>query len=120
MRNFNVGHKRFGGGDYKRRDFDQRGQGRPMAFKAVCSECGNDCELPFKPNGRKPVFCSRCFQAHKPSDDHRHEGRYNYNEPRRENYTESYKKQFESLNYKLDTIIKLLSKDQQKEIANQS
>jgi len=28
---------------------------------AVCSECGEDCEIPFKPTGNRPVFCSNCF-----------------------------------------------------------
>lgn len=31
-------------------------------FKAVCSKCGNECELPFKPSGDRPVFCSKCFE----------------------------------------------------------
>jgi CxxC-x17-CxxC domain-containing protein len=25
--------------------------------KAVCSKCGNNCEVPFKPAEGKPVFC---------------------------------------------------------------
>ena len=31
-------------------------------YKAVCSNCGNKCELPFKPSGDKPVFCSDCYK----------------------------------------------------------
>ncbi|MDD3711005.1 MAG: hypothetical protein PHP37_00135 [Patescibacteria group bacterium] len=42
----------FGGGN--------RGGGTIM-HKAVCFECGKDCEVPFKPTGGKPVFCSACF-----------------------------------------------------------
>lgn len=30
-------------------------------FRATCSECGNSCEVPFKPSGGKPVLCSDCF-----------------------------------------------------------
>ena len=30
-------------------------------FQATCSNCGNSCEVPFRPNGEKPVFCSPCF-----------------------------------------------------------
>lgn len=30
--------------------------------KAICSECGNACEVPFKPTGDKPVYCSDCFR----------------------------------------------------------
>lgn len=26
-----------------------------------CSDCGNSCEVPFKPTNGKPVFCKECF-----------------------------------------------------------
>ncbi len=42
------------------RDFE-----RPMMHKAVCSDCGHDCEVPFRPNGAKPVLCSACFSVQK-------------------------------------------------------
>jgi CxxC-x17-CxxC domain-containing protein len=29
--------------------------------KAVCSECGKDCEVPFKPNPERPVYCKDCW-----------------------------------------------------------
>ncbi len=29
---------------------------------AVCSGCGDNCQVPFKPNGKKPVFCTNCFK----------------------------------------------------------
>ncbi|MFB0551146.1 MAG: CxxC-x17-CxxC domain-containing protein [Nitrososphaeria archaeon] len=29
--------------------------------KAVCSECGNECEVPFKPTENRPVYCQDCF-----------------------------------------------------------
>lgn len=35
---------------------------RPMMHKATCSDCGMGCEVPFKPNGKKPILCSNCFQ----------------------------------------------------------
>jgi CxxC-x17-CxxC domain-containing protein len=39
-----------------------RGEGvKPPSFEAVCADCGKDCMVPFKPNGRKPVLCSKCF-----------------------------------------------------------
>jgi CxxC-x17-CxxC domain-containing protein len=31
--------------------------------KATCSDCGKTCEVPFKPTGEKPVFCSDCFSS---------------------------------------------------------
>jgi CxxC-x17-CxxC domain-containing protein len=33
----------------------------PRGFKAVCAECGQPCEVPFKPTGDRPVYCRTCF-----------------------------------------------------------
>ncbi|MDD3647761.1 MAG: hypothetical protein PHS44_04675 [Candidatus Dojkabacteria bacterium] len=33
-----------------------------VMFEAVCDECGNNCQVPFKPSGNKPVYCSRCVE----------------------------------------------------------
>lgn len=30
-------------------------------FKATCSKCHKSCDVPFRPNGKKPVFCRDCF-----------------------------------------------------------
>lgn len=30
-------------------------------FAATCSSCGKACEVPFRPTGEKPVYCSDCF-----------------------------------------------------------
>lgn len=30
---------------------------------AVCSDCGIKTQVPFKPNGNKPVYCRDCFKA---------------------------------------------------------
>ncbi len=42
---------------------DKRGGGGASVsmHKAVCSECGKTCEVPFKPTGDKPVYCKECF-----------------------------------------------------------
>ncbi len=42
-------------------------QAPPPAFKAVCSECGEECEVPFQPKADKPVFCQKCWSNHKPA-----------------------------------------------------
>lgn len=34
---------------------------KKQMFPATCSECGDNCEVPFKPTGSKPVLCSNCF-----------------------------------------------------------
>ncbi len=28
---------------------------------AVCSECGEECEVPFKPDPHRPVYCRKCY-----------------------------------------------------------
>lgn len=30
--------------------------------KAVCAECGQECEVPFKPMKGKPVYCRECYR----------------------------------------------------------
>ncbi len=32
-------------------------------FSATCSSCGRTAEVPFRPTGSKPVYCSDCFSA---------------------------------------------------------
>ena len=31
-------------------------------FAAVCTSCGNQAQVPFKPRMDKPVYCSDCFR----------------------------------------------------------
>ena len=42
--------------------------GRPReVHKAVCAECKQECEVPFKPSGDRPVYCKACFSKRKGS-----------------------------------------------------
>ena len=34
--------------------------------KAVCDECKQECEVPFKPTEGKPVYCKDCYAKKKP------------------------------------------------------
>jgi CxxC-x17-CxxC domain-containing protein len=43
------------------RGSDGRPGGKSFMFDAVCAQCSSRCQVPFKPNGRKPVLCSNCF-----------------------------------------------------------
>ncbi|KJS83091.1 MAG: zinc-binding protein [Peptococcaceae bacterium BICA1-8] len=36
--------------------------GQRQMFSATCSSCGVQTQVPFKPNGTKPVYCRDCFQ----------------------------------------------------------
>ncbi|MFH1455750.1 MAG: CxxC-x17-CxxC domain-containing protein [archaeon] len=56
-------------GNQGQRD-DRRGnfrddQGPREMHKAVCADCGNECDVPFKPSGDRPVYCKDCFRKHK-------------------------------------------------------
>lgn len=31
-------------------------------FPAVCSQCGAETQVPFRPSGDKPVYCRECYQ----------------------------------------------------------
>ncbi len=116
MNGFYRGNNRFGKGrDSHRQDF---GRDRQM-YRATCAKCGNDCEVPFKPTGERPVYCNNCFKSMRDSDPRRSDDRDSRG--RRDNYSENrndrgnentegqFKKQFESLNWKLDKILKSLS-----------
>jgi CxxC-x17-CxxC domain-containing protein len=35
-------------------------------YKIVCSECGQEAEVPFQPAEGRPVFCRDCYQKRKP------------------------------------------------------
>lgn len=54
-----------------RRNFSRGGGGFRRNFgpremhKATCSECGNECEVPFKPTEGKPVYCRDCYMKKK-------------------------------------------------------
>lgn len=47
----------FGGGGGSRFG----GRGMTEMHPATCEQCGKRCEVPFRPNGKKPVYCSNCF-----------------------------------------------------------
>ena len=65
-----------GGGRRNDRGFNDRNSGRSTVMhKAVCSECGRDCEVPFRPTGDKPVFCSNCFSSRKGAEPRRSDRR---------------------------------------------
>jgi len=34
--------------------------------KAVCADCGKECEVPFKPIEGRSVYCRECYSKHRP------------------------------------------------------
>lgn len=37
------------------------GLGDRSFTKAICAECGQECAVPFRPTGGRPVYCKSCF-----------------------------------------------------------
>ena len=50
-----------GGGGYSR--------GPREMFTATCSNCGKEAQVPFRPSGAKPVYCSDCFTSQRASSN---------------------------------------------------
>ncbi|HET6820975.1 MAG TPA: zinc-ribbon domain containing protein [Candidatus Limnocylindria bacterium] len=41
---------------------DNYSRGPREMFDAVCARCGKDTQVPFRPTGARPVYCSDCFR----------------------------------------------------------
>ena len=54
-----AGYSAGGGGGYDRAP-------REM-FSATCASCGREAQVPFRPSGAKPVYCSDCFKSERAS-----------------------------------------------------
>jgi CxxC-x17-CxxC domain-containing protein len=131
MGNFRKGsEKRFGsrGDGFSRRDGDRGGFGwgrdpGPITMhQATCAQCGKPCEVPFKPNGRKPVYCNTCFEGKRETENNWSGDRFsqkkynNYKAPIKTDFAsninrgdnDEVRKQLEILNAKMDSLIKAL------------
>lgn len=94
--------RRSEGRSFERKDFGRSSFGEEKKmYTTICSKCGTSCEVPFKPNGEKPVYCSSCFGK----TDSAPSGR-NFNGS--SSSAGISKEQFETLNSKLDKIMKSL------------
>lgn len=84
------------------------GDSRPVQlFSATCAQCRKVCEVPFRPNGEKPVFCRDCFGGKKDS------GRDFAPVPRSApayaaTNLDDLKRQVDAMNKKLDTVLQLV------------
>jgi CxxC-x17-CxxC domain-containing protein len=50
-----------GGGSYSGGNSGGYDRGPREMFSATCSSCGREAQVPFRPSGAKPVYCSDCF-----------------------------------------------------------
>ena len=55
---YGGGDSAYGGGGYGGRSSAPR-----EMFEAVCSSCGREARVPFRPTNGKPVYCSDCFRT---------------------------------------------------------
>ncbi|UCC91698.1 MAG: DNA-directed RNA polymerase [Candidatus Aenigmatarchaeota archaeon] len=50
---------------FRERRFERRSDRRDFRpremHKTICSECGKECEVPFKPTEGRPVYCRDCL-----------------------------------------------------------
>jgi CxxC-x17-CxxC domain-containing protein len=92
--------------DSPRRDSGRRFEGNPrrdsgrgfnrnkpdfQKTKVICSSCGEECEVPFRPSSNKPVYCDACFSRKDKGGSGRNSG-----------------KDLDIINEKLDRIMKAL------------
>ena len=111
-----VGGSSFGGGrsgGFSRGGFGGGERREVVMHDAVCDECHQPCQIPFRPSGDKPVYCKECFMKKgggpsRPSRD---------NGPRRDfvrpqsapsfgGNDNGVKTQLEAMNTKLDNLIR--------------
>lgn len=112
-----------------RPSYGNRGYDKPQMFTATCDQCGKECQVPFRPNGSKPVFCSECFEAKggngnterptrrfdRPAE---FSGRSSF-APRNEERApqQNYRDEFLALNRKLDRVLELLAENGKGKVA---
>lgn len=90
----------FGGrGGFRGRDSGYDRERRPLEMhEATCAKCGKPCQVPFRPTGNKPVYCSACFETMGNSRSGR-------NGPDMSAFSEK----LDKINLKLDKIMKSLN-----------
>lgn len=117
MRNSGQGNSR---GRFDRRDsfssgrFGGRSNGRERRFgdserrplemhDVTCDKCKKQCQVPFRPSGDKPVYCSDCFRKNENSGSS-----FGSRNKERSSQSEISSEQAKQINAKLDKILKVL------------
>ncbi len=97
------GGKKFGEKKPWERGSDGRNSVRSFMHNAMCDACGKACQVPFVPNGNKPVLCSFCF--------HKDEQGQPQKFGNRQAGTDNVQAQLLTMNAKLDTILRMLKSE---------
>ncbi len=94
--------------------FGNMGTAPQSLHEATCAKCNKTCQVPFKPNGRKPIYCSDCFRRDEGTTNHRFTDRKN-NHSDKPMYQapvtghDHVGDELKAINEKLDAIIDALS-----------
>lgn len=117
--------------------FNRRSTGRPAfaqkkwdessrpttMHKAVCAQCGNSCEVPFRPFNNRLVYCNECFREQKGREgrdydkspqknysDHKKSFKLDYRNDSGNGNNSELKDQLQTLNTKIDRLIRAIEK----------
>ncbi len=98
-----------GGGDFRREAPQQK-------YDAICSTCGKRCQVPFRPDGSRPVYFNECFGA--PHDVSESKGKFAgrkdfaqrpFEAPRAGGKSiADLERQIGAMNTKIDTMLRIL------------
>lgn len=96
--------------------------GEKTMHQAVCAECSKVCEVPFKPSGEKPVYCSSCFSLRPDSrSEGRNDSRPSFSRPAHREESGSrtnnnLEEKIAEINAKLDKVLDLFLAKQEKKV----
>lgn len=98
---------------YGPRPFNDRGsEGQKEMFTGECASCHKSCQVPFRPNGKKPVYCSDCFRKDddRPQRTNREErsfgpSRPSYSAPAKNHDLDDVKRQLASMSVTLEKLL---------------
>lgn len=114
--NFNGPRRPFNNGGNKG-GFGSRNDGPRELYDAECNSCHKRCQVPFRPNGKKPVYCADCFNQ---NDDRAQKPRFekrDFNAPRsfgpsappaRDSRIDDIKRQLDTVNATLERLVNTL------------
>ena len=89
--------------------FDSHADRSTESHQATCDGCHKPCQVPFIPNGKKPVFCRNCFKGKETTTSFMGQPFSSATESTRGGGdVDDLKKQFSILNTKLDQLISVI------------